>query len=60
MIRALKLYQSLKKIDSIWVILKKSKSWEKKRRKYFTTGKRYIHHYHKYVSKFFAAINEFG
>ncbi len=31
MIQAFRLYQGLKEIDSIWVILKEFKSWEEKK-----------------------------
>lgn len=33
MIRVFRLYQSIKEIDLIWVILKESKSWREKKRK---------------------------
>ena len=43
-IRAFRLCQGLKEIDSIWVILKESKSWGKKKeeRKLDTSRKRYV------------------
>ena len=45
--------QGLKEIDSIWVILKESKSWGEKEeeRTLDTTGKRYTRRYHKRASK---------
>ncbi len=47
--------QGLKEIDSIWVILKESKSWGEKKveRKLDILRKRYMCRYHKYVNKAF-------
>ena len=55
MIRAFRLSQAFKEIDSIWVILKESKSWgeKKKERKLDTSRKKYTHRYHKYANKAF-------
>ncbi len=52
---ALRLDQGLKEIDSIWVILKESKSWreKKKKRKLDTSRKRYTRRYHKHDNKAF-------
>ena len=55
-------YQSFKKKNSIWVILKKSKSWRetKERSILDIIGKKYICHYYKSTNKFSAVINKFG
>ena len=47
MIRAFRLCQGLKEIDSIWVILKESKSWgeKKEERKLDTLRKGYVRAY---------------
>ncbi len=55
MVRAFRLYQGLKDIDSIWVILKDSKSWgeKKEERKLDTLRKKYTPRYHKHANKAF-------
>ncbi len=47
--------QGLKEKDSIWVILKESKSWgeKKEERKLDTSWKRYTRRYHKHANKAF-------